>query len=331
MNSKVHHYSVFGALIEEMIQIRLYLGYKSQDYMSFLNDFDRYAEERGTDTIHITTELAEGFCRKRPNESDKTRYNRICVFNRFALYLQQLGYESCMVAFPRIVTVHTPYIFSDEQMMRIFHVTDQLCDDRLRPHSGLFCMPVLLRVLYATGIRIGEALNLTLDDVDLDNNYFILRGCKNGKDRMVPFSSSLAEVCRDYLSRWNLIPANRDNRKFFISRQGYPVGQSAPYDWFRKILFLAKIPHGGRGKGPRLHDFRHTFSVHALIALGKRGLDLYYALPILSTYLGHQSLSSTDKYVRLTADIYPSLIKNMNLAYPFLYPQINENQKYEAD
>jgi integrase len=215
--------------------------------------------------------------------------------------------------------------------LRIFQITDQLRDDRSRPRSALFCMPVLLRVLYATGIRVGEALNLNLDDVDLEKKCFILRGCKNGEDRMIPISDSLAGVCGDYLSRWNLISANKDNRYFFISRQGYPVRQDSCYDWWRKILFLAGIPHQGRGAGPRLHDLRHTFSVHALAKLGKQEIDLYYALPILSTYLGHKSLSSTDKYVRLTADMYPSLVDRMNRAYPFLYPQINENQKYETN
>lgn len=330
MNNKGYHYSVFGTLIEDMIHMRISMGYKSHDYMFYLNDFDKYAEEERLDRICITKDIAEGFCRERPNESDKTRYNRICVFNRFSLYLRHLGYESYIVYTPKVKSSYTPYIFSEEQIERIFNVADQLCDDIVRPHSGLFAMPVLLRVLYSTGIRTGEALNLNIDDVNLKDNCFILRGCKNGEDRMVPFSQSLAEVIHEYLSNWNVIPVNNQNKKFFISYEGYPLNRGISYNWFRKILFLAGIPHGGRGHGPRLHDLRHTHSVHALVSLGKQGLDLYVALPILSTYLGHKSLSSTNRYVRLTANMYPSLIKSMNNAYPYMYPEINECWKDET-
>jgi len=330
MNNKGYHYSVFGSLIEDMICMRVSMGYKSGDYLYILNEFDKYAEAEKLNTISITKDIAESFCRKRPNESDKTRYNRICVFNRFSLYLKHLGYKSYLVTPPRVKKRYTPYIFSEEQVARIFNVTDQLCDDKIRPHSALFAMPVLLRVLYSTGIRVGEALNLTLDDVNLKDNCFILRGCKNGEDRMVPFNQSLAEVCYEYLNHRNVIPANKSNKRFFISYEGYPVKQNVSYHWFRKILFLAGIPHGGRGLGPRLHDLRHTYSVHALVSLGSQGMDLYVALPVMSTYLGHKSLSSTNRYVRLTTDMYPSLINSMNNAYPYMYPEINESWKDET-
>lgn len=306
------------------------MGYKSNDYISLLNEFDRYAVTENIDCICIAKDVAESFCRKRPNESEKTRYNRICVFNRFSLYLKHLGYESYFVNPPRVKSTYVPYIFSTEQISRIFDVTDKLCDDKRRPRSGLFALPVLMRTLYATGIRIGEALNLSLDDINLDDNYFVLRDCKNGEERIVPFKRSLENVFREYFSQRNVAPINKNITKLFISYDGYPIKQHAAYKWFRKILFLAGIPHGGRGQGPRLHDLRHTYSVHALVSLGKQGLDLSFALPVLSKYLGHKSLSSTNRYVRLTAEMYPSFIKKMNETYPYMYPEINENRKDET-
>lgn len=73
-------------------------------------------------------------------------------------------------------------------------------------------------------------------------------------------------------------------------------------------------------------DFiRHTFSVHSLVSMSESELDLYYALPILSTYLGHQSLDATDMYVRLTAEMYPDLIKKTSNICSSVFPVIDIN------
>ena len=106
------------------------------------------------------------------------------------------------------------------------------------------------------------------------------------------------------------------------NREGYSA--ESVYIWFRKILFNAGTSHGGRGLGPRLHDVRHPFSVHSLKAMSEAGMDLYYSLPILSNYLGHQSLEATDKYVRLTSDMYPELIQNTNKLCEYVFPEVNK-------
>ena len=78
----------------------------------------------------------------------------------------------------------------------------------------------------------------------------------------------------------------------------------------------------------RLHDLRHAFSVHSFVAMAESGLDLYYSLPLLSEYLGHQSLEATDKYVRLTSDMYPKLLSNVNTICSYAFPEV---KVHEAD
>ena len=68
--------------------------------------------------------------------------------------------------------------------------------------------------------------------------------------------------------------------------------------------------------------FRHAFSVHSLAAMAESGLDLYYSLPILSEYLGHQSLEATDKYVSLTSDMYPELLSDINGICSYAFPEV---------
>ena len=108
-----------------------------------------------------------------------------------------------------------------------------------------------------------------------------------------------------------------------MKRNGRCCNPKAIYEWFRKVLWEAGISHGGKGQGPRLHDLRHVFSVHSLVAMAELGLDLYYSLPILSEYLGHQSLEATEKYVRLTSEMYPKLIYDVNSICAYAFPEVN--------
>jgi integrase len=150
-------------------------------------------------------------------------------------------------------------------------------------------------------------------------------------DRLVPISESLTEVCREYLEYRTKRQFVKNVNEFFISHDGYPLDKHKCYNWFRKMIFLAGISHRGKGYGPRMHDLRHTFSVHSLVSMSEAGVDLYYSLPILSTYLGHESIRSTDKYVRLTTEMYPALVQKISNTYPHLFPQISKDIENETN
>mgnify|MGYP003623914880 CR=1 FL=1 len=86
------------------------------------------------------------------------------------------------------------------------------------------------------------------------------------------------------------------------------------------ILRLAGIPRGGRGKGPRLHDIRHTFAVHCLNTWVRSDVDLTTALPVLSRYMGHSGVKGTQKYLQLTAQMYPNVVSTMEETFGVLIP-----------
>ena len=104
----------------------------------------------------------------------------------------------------------------------------------------------------------------------------------------------------------------------FFLHQTVDTIQRAVYTTFRHILEDAGIPHTGRG--PRIHDFRHTFSVCCLKKRILSGKDLNAALPVLSAYLGHKGLNGTQKYLRLTADMYPDIVKTVELPFGDVVP-----------
>tara|TARA_R110002072_G_scaffold74469_6_gene176452 strand:- start:2917 stop:3489 length:573 start_codon:yes stop_codon:yes gene_type:complete len=183
-------------------------------------------------------------------------------------------------------------------------------------------IPALFRLLYGTGLRINEALSILDGDINLESNYLVIRNSKNNQERLIPISGSLSAVCREYVKYRDMMPVSRENGYFFISLNGNKCKSGVVYGWFRKILVRAGIPYAGGHQGPRIHDLRHTFAVHSLAKMAESGLDLYCALPYLSTYLGHQSIRATNGYVRLTAEMYPGLLKNIDTVCLNVFPKI---------
>lgn len=184
-------------------------------------------------------------------------------------------------------------------------------------------MPVLIRLLYCTGIRMGEAIALRDTDVHLDEGHLLVKDSKNGKQRIIPIPESLISVCREYLGYRDMLPSGKTRSgHFFVKGNGDKCGQSVRA-WFKKCLDRAGIPGNAR-----LHDLRHTFAVTSLAHMAESGIDLYASLPILSNYLGHRSIGATDHYVRLTANMYPDLINDMDTVCLDVFPKF---RNYEAD
>jgi len=176
-------------------------------------------------------------------------------------------------------------------------------------------------MLYACGLRITETLLLKNTDVDLEEGVLRLLGTKGEQARLVPMSESLISLCRSY--RTNPLVLNFGSEYFFPAPDRGFYDSSTIYARFRECLFEADISHGGRGKGPRLHDIRHTFAVHTLDNWVKQGKDLYVCLPILSVYLGHTNgLSSTQQYLRLVPEAYSSLTNSFEAQFSNVFPEV---------
>ena len=317
------YYSEYGPFFEEYIALKRSLGYKYREPEYIFSQFDKLVLSREESSIGISKELSDVWYKKRPHESPKTRYSRIQTIRGFSSFLNTLGYQSHIPDLPKLSKNFTPYIFTKDQINLLFNASDQLKGTRHNLTSKVFIIPALLRLLYGTGLRVSEALSLSCDDLNIKSKYLLLRYTKNGKERLVPISESLCMVCRQYLDYRQNFPILKDSNRLFINPDGSACDIHSAYKCFRRVLYKAKIPHAGKGLGPRLHDLRHTFSVHTLANMAEAGIDLYYSLPVLSTYLGHQSIGATDKYIRLTAEMYPSIIAKISEAFPVLFPEIN--------
>lgn len=317
--------SVFKEHIENFIALKRQCGYGYIAEEKILYCFDKLANEKGIQQPIISKELAQELSRTRPNEAKATRYKRCITINQFSKYLSQNDLESATCFAPKPKKTFVPYIYTQEETDRILKVADNRKCGIITRDSICFVMPALIRFLLCTGVRISEALNIEDKDMDLVNNVFILRDTKNGKERLLPITQSLSEVLAQYRRHRQRINPDSLSTRFFLTYRGFPCKAENIYKLFRKLMSEAGIPFRGNHYGPRIHDLRHTFAVRSLKQMVDNGMDIYCTLPILSTYLGHQSLEATNHYVRICVEMYPDLVHGMEGIFNNIFPHLNHD------
>lgn len=286
--------------LEQYTNERRLLGYKDTNVSSCLRHFDRFSVDyECIDCLPKCLVLA--WIEHKPHwQSASTQQNRITIMRKFAEFMIRQGKDAYVVPksyWPKSHSAHVPYVFSHDEIGRLLQAADsRFCEDRP-------ALAVLYRLLYCCGLRVSEALNLCICHVDLENSVLTVLDAKNSRDRYVPMSEELTEVCRRY--RQAVFPDGTDPAGFFFpSPRGGAYTASYIYHQFRELLNICGIPHRGSLYGPRLHDLRHTFSVHSFQKEIESGRDAMEILPILAVYLGHKTYHGTSLYLHLTPEAY---------------------------
>ncbi len=289
-----------------------------------LRNFDRYLTSIGYDKTYVTEEVYANWCATLTNLNTRTVYTYKMRISLFCKYLNLVGRKGYVPISPREVQCHhIPYIFTHEEMRRLFDVVDSWRDRAYPAGSIAFIMPVLLRVLYSTAARIGEVLQIRNKDIDFGRKVIVLRFTKNHVDRLIPINESLEKVLKQYMeyrSRLGIKDVNVPNGLLFTNMEGKPCRHQILWSRFQIILEIAGIPDQRVKYPPRIHDIRHTACVHSLSKMIQSGRDVYCCMPMLCSFMGHKEVSSTEYYLRLTKEVYPDLIQVDSIATS----QINE-------
>jgi len=227
--------------------------------------------------------------------------------------MRQMGHDSYIPRMPRFKKSNfVPHVFSHEDISAIFKACDEMQLKRQHRSSMLMVMPALLRLLYSTGLRINEALSIKNRDVDFERHIITINKTKNNCQRLAPVNPSLEVVLKQYIRYRNEISipnVSGPDMPLFVKLNGKPCDRVTALRLFHKLLPDAGILYKGNHFGPRIHDLRFTSASHSLIKLSGEGLDPYNSLPLISTFLGHRDINSTEHYVRLTQEIYPDIFK----------------------
>jgi len=302
--------SPLAEVIGEFIAHKRGLGYRYHSEEALLRRLDRFLVVEGHDQQTLPRHHVERWVARRVHERPRNQSARASIVRQLARFMLDRGMDAYVlptgVGSP-VRLDFTPYIFSRNEVGQLLAAADRLPPSPISPRRHLV-MPEIFRLLYGCGMRVGEILRLTVDDVDLQAGVLRIREGKFRKDRFVPVAPSMVQRLRTLHAALGDRPCQGP---FFPGPRGQHYDKRAVYDVFRRLLRDIGIPHGGRGRGPRLHDLRHTFAVHRLEDWIREGADLQARLPILATYMGHQSLAGTQRYLRITPYVFPNIVADL--------------------
>ena len=313
--------SPLGKYIERMIAEERTKGYRYDANERALLRLDRFLVQSGLNEVRLSKELAQAWMKKRPNERPATQLKRIYGLARLARYLDAHDVESYVPdlrLLPSFVNDFRPRILTREEIRHLLTVADSLPYNPRSPMRHVI-MPLLFRVLYSCGLRISEALKLRIKDVDRSKGVFTIYQAKFDKDRLIPLSPGLHER----IERYFLIhraDADREDLLFPSPWGGHYDPTTVRRTWLN-LLWESGIPYEGKGKGPRIHDLRHTYAVHRLATWHAAGEDLSLLLPVLSVYMGHTGMQGTQHYLRLSAEMYPEVSGRLETDHGHVIPR----------
>ncbi|MGH3499921.1 MAG: tyrosine-type recombinase/integrase [Nocardioidaceae bacterium] len=311
-----------ASLVAELVEVRHAGGYKFKVPERALHQFVDYCAQQGYPDASITKEACDGFLYGRHLRASTVRRNEL-VLRRLADHARSVGWDAYKpVAATRVRLRHqVPYVFTDDEIRRLFAVIDS------QPMSSFtnkaMVDPVLFRMLYGAGLRISEALNLTLPDLDTNDGIVKIRDSKNGAGRTIPITRRLAATLGAYITAAHPAPEAGDH-VFYTRGPDRPINQASIYVRFRGYLADADIPHFTGGPHP--HSLRHGFAVANLRHWAAGGKDLAVMLPYLACYMGHTDLRGTQYYLRLTADAYPEVMATAQLRFGYVIPTTSQDQ-----
>lgn len=269
-----------------------------------LRALDRLTQESPLRSATIDETFARTWLAPCDSRGPNTRRGRYYLLRRFCRFLAKrrpgtfVPGESLR---PRGRPPKPPYIYSREEIRL-------LLDGALSPQDWRSWHPCPIRsktmhtiilLLATSGLRISEALHLTLQDVDLEEGVLSIRQSKFRKSRLVPLSVGTLEGLRRYHEIRIVVAPIGPLEAFFVSGRGMAYSTATVQGMFRDIAVRAGL-RGPKGRGPRLHDLRATFAVTRLLQWYRDGDNVMARLPLLSTYLGHARVSDTEVYLHIT-------------------------------
>ncbi len=280
-----------------------------------LRALDRLTEQSPLPSGTIDEALARTWLAPCVTRGPNTRRARYYLLRRFCRFLAKRLPDTFVPGEslrPRGRPPKPPHIFSREEIRLLLDGALSLRDWKIWHPCPIRSktMYAIILLLATSGLRISEALHLTLEDVNLNDGVLSIRQSKFRKSRLVPLSPGTLGVLQRYHGiRVTAAPAG-PSAAFFVSGRGKAYSTCCVQGMFRAIAIQAGL-RGPKGRGPRLHDLRATFAVTRLLEWYRDGDNVMARLPLLSTYLGHACVSDTEVYLKITT----ALLEEANIRF----------------
>ena len=317
----------FKDLIPEYIRFRRAQGYVFGEPILYrLREMDILFQSMGVAKIEMTREMYDAFTKLKSGERESNITKRLSAYRGFAKYLRSRGYDNIYTGDDdtRIFkNDFIPYIFSVSEIQALFTTLKTWCAENPSRRNDTFLL--IMTIYYCCGLRKDEAQSLKIQDIDFEKGILTVLHGKNDVTRLIPVSETLrGELCKyrdKYLS--HAMPED-----FFLSYiPGRKISDSCLYHDFHQMLSNSSIQPREDGRLQRLHDMRHTFCVHTLEEMQRKGFDLYTSLPLLSTYLGHKHITETEYYLRMMEEHFGNILEKSNAYAGGLFPDVYDAGK----
>jgi integrase len=289
--------------VQEYVAMRRSLGFKLQSTGPALLDFVSFLEQHRAS--YVTLPLALAWAKQASGgQADTRAAQRLSFVRLFARYRSatdprtQIPPAGLLPYRPKRAR---PYLYSDKEIQQLLRATLHMpLSPRHRKPCALlpwvyYCLFGLLSV---SGLRLGEARNLELKDVDLKAGVLTIRGAKFGKDRLIPLHASTCRVLADYIARRRRHWAGRAvSPHLFVSSWGHRLDSAQVHRAFYAVSRQIGLRGAADHHGPRLHDLRHRFATTTLVNWYRSNQEPERCLPLLSAFLGHVHISDTQWYL----------------------------------
>ncbi len=308
--------SPLGFSMQKFIALARSQGKLYRDEERMLCHFDRFLQSYSDSPRHLSDSILREWLSLFSNCQPAHRYKNFVVVRSFCLYLRRFD-RKAYVPDPSLSPSRPsrlfPHIYSGDEIVALLKAARQLepsAHAPLRPQI----LYIMILLLYTTGMRVGETLKLRLRDIDRKNQTLCIRETKFYKSRLVPLSPSMMKELEKYLQlrQRSGAPTNSEAPVFYNPQREEAYSRSVIEKPFCHMLRdLGLKPTRGRS-GPRIHDLRHTMAVRRLENWYRRGVDVQSKLGLLSTYLGHVGIASTQRYLTMTTELLQQASRRFN-------------------
>ena len=299
--------------VDEYLSLRRNLGFKLREAGKALLDFVTFMEQHRA--TYITQALALAWAQQPADAQPSHWAKRLSFVRGFARYRSSSDPRT-QIPPPGLLPFQPkrarPYLYSDEEIENLLRAALNMPHRYERGALSPWVYYCLFGLLSVSGLRIGEACNLELQDVDLEAAVLTIRNAKFGKTRLVPLHASTCKVLADYIERRQRHWAGRPVSSYlFVSSWGNRLDSGQ----IHRALYALSRQIGLRGEsdshGPRLHDLRHRFATNTLVNWYRSGLDPERRLPLLSAYLGHVHVADTQWYLEGTPELMREAMRRL--------------------
>jgi integrase/recombinase XerD len=300
---KEHFCGPLASAIERHLQLRRSLGFAYEHSSYTLAAFDRFLTEHFPETKTVTRQIIIAYLEVTRDSAPCTRAHRLSDLRQFCRFVFQLDPNTYIPEpnlLPPAKVIRRPHIYTLEEVIAIVRLAKQL-----RPAGSLrpWTYATLISLLWVTGLRIGEALRLKLQDVDLAQGLLLIERTKNYKSRLVPLTASTTCALTDYRERRSRYGHDqRAEAAFFVNELGRRYASRTVEGTFLVMIRQLGLK-SAQGMDPCFHDFRHSFATRSLAAFYHAGQEPTTYLPVLATYLGHTNLTDTAVYLHPQPDV----------------------------